>query len=291
MSTICVFTPTYNRAHTLNKLYESLINQTDKDFEWYIVDGNSEDNTIELIQQYKKERLINIRLDINPQRSKYTSIINYAIPNNKSKLIFFVDSDDYLSVDAIKKIKENYNSFDEDDIAGFFFLCGYYKSNYCIKPLVNGDKIHSIHLGIQRNDKIDTCCQVYKTKVLQEYSFPNYNEEFMPESVIWNLIDMDYFIVTVNEVIYYREYQEDGYTKQGRTKFIHSPRGMMEAQKGLMVSKYSLKSSIKACLLFSTYGMFANLSFFNIIKLSPTPIRSTLIFPLSIYFYYRWKND
>ena len=43
---ITVFTPTYNRAYIIEKLYESLCWQTCKDFEWLVVDDGSRDNTI-----------------------------------------------------------------------------------------------------------------------------------------------------------------------------------------------------------------------------------------------------
>lgn len=53
---ITVFTSTYNRAHTIVRTFESLQNQTDKDFEWIVVDDGSSDNTIELLSQLKKKR-------------------------------------------------------------------------------------------------------------------------------------------------------------------------------------------------------------------------------------------
>ena len=47
---ITVFTPTYNRAHLLPRLYESLCKQTFKDFEWVIVDDGSVDDTKEVVR-------------------------------------------------------------------------------------------------------------------------------------------------------------------------------------------------------------------------------------------------
>ena len=48
-----VFTPTYNRAHTLSRLYESIRQQTVRDFEWVIVDDGSTDGTAELVQRWQ----------------------------------------------------------------------------------------------------------------------------------------------------------------------------------------------------------------------------------------------
>ena len=55
---ITVFTPTYNRAYIIGKLYESLKRQTFKDFEWLVIDDGSVDNTENLIQGFIFEKEI-----------------------------------------------------------------------------------------------------------------------------------------------------------------------------------------------------------------------------------------
>ena len=58
---VTIFTPTYNRARLLKRLYESLKEQSDKDFEWIIVDDGSKDNTKEVVQGFIKEKIIPIK--------------------------------------------------------------------------------------------------------------------------------------------------------------------------------------------------------------------------------------
>lgn len=48
---VTVFTPSFNRSHTISRVYNSLLKQTDKDFEWVIVDDGSTDNTAELVNK------------------------------------------------------------------------------------------------------------------------------------------------------------------------------------------------------------------------------------------------
>ena len=55
---LTIFTPTYNRAYVLDKLYLSLCVQTNKDFEWLIIDDGSTDNTKEKIQNWILEKKI-----------------------------------------------------------------------------------------------------------------------------------------------------------------------------------------------------------------------------------------
>lgn len=50
---LTIFTPAYNRAHTLPRTYESLCRQSCKAFIWLIVDDGSTDNTAALVQQWQ----------------------------------------------------------------------------------------------------------------------------------------------------------------------------------------------------------------------------------------------
>ena len=49
---VTVFTPTYNRAHTLGRLWKSLKSQTCYQFEWLVVDDGSQDETPSIIQEF-----------------------------------------------------------------------------------------------------------------------------------------------------------------------------------------------------------------------------------------------
>lgn len=58
---LTVFTPAYNRAHTIGRTYESLCRQTCQDFEWLVIDDGSSDHTKELVEGWIKENKIPIR--------------------------------------------------------------------------------------------------------------------------------------------------------------------------------------------------------------------------------------
>ncbi|MCE2923619.1 MAG: glycosyltransferase family 2 protein, partial [Roseomonas sp.] len=61
MPLFTVFTPSYNRAHTIHRVYESLQQQTFRDFEWLVVDDGSTDNTKSIVEAWKKEAPFPIR--------------------------------------------------------------------------------------------------------------------------------------------------------------------------------------------------------------------------------------
>lgn len=103
MFSLTVFTPTYNRAHTLTRTYQSLCRQTCRDFEWLIIDDGSTDNTSALVEQWKQENILPIRYIYQPNGGLYTGY-NTAYLNIDSELCVCIDSDDFMPDDAVEKI-------------------------------------------------------------------------------------------------------------------------------------------------------------------------------------------
>ena len=103
MSTITVFTPTYNRANTLKRAFYSLKNQTCKDFEWLIIDDGSSDNTHELVNQFKKESDFLIRYYWKSNGGRHTAV-NYSYQYLNTPYVVTLDSDDELLPNAIEKM-------------------------------------------------------------------------------------------------------------------------------------------------------------------------------------------
>ena len=109
---ITVITPVYNRARLLEKLFESLNNQTDNNFQWLIIDDGSEDNTKKVVDSFFKRSKIrqivyqkkkNIRqndlIPVNTKRVKFVKVVydeffvhgesNYQ--NNMKNLVLNLD--------------------------------------------------------------------------------------------------------------------------------------------------------------------------------------------------------
>ena len=85
MKTLTVFTPSYNRAYTLHKCYESLLRQTSKDFTWLIIDDGSSDNTKELVDSWINENKIEINY-IYQENQGMHGAHNTAYKNIKTEL-------------------------------------------------------------------------------------------------------------------------------------------------------------------------------------------------------------
>ena len=69
--TVTILTPTYNRAHTLPRVFESLQKQTYKDFEWLVIDDGSTDHTKELVEEFQKNSEFKIRYYHHENQHKF----------------------------------------------------------------------------------------------------------------------------------------------------------------------------------------------------------------------------
>lgn len=225
-----VMTPTYNRGHLLKRLYDSLVNQTNKDFEWIIVDDGSIDNTQEIVNEFiKDKKSFPIKYFYQKNGGKHRAV-NNGIVHASGKVFAIVDSDDYLTKDAIAKIRVCFDEvehltgdrkfggiamlkgYDTTHITGKTFK-GYYvdaKSTERRKYNIDGDKF-----------------EVFYTSILKENKFPEINgENFMTEAILWNRIaHIGYYLRWYNDIIYICEYLPNGLS-DAREKLIEkNPKG------------------------------------------------------------------
>lgn len=228
---ITVLTPTYNRAYILSKLYASLQSQTSKDFEWVVVDDGSSDNTEQLVKGWIEEnKLFKIIYKRKKNGGKHRAL-NYAIGMVQYEYCFIVDSDDYLTTNAIERVQDWIQAIDDDkSFAGVSGLRGYI-DNGRIGGYPKSKKfrkyIDATNLQRQRFDLGGDKAEVYRTEILRKYPFPEFEgEKFLSEDVVWDAIARDgYKFRWFNEIIYRCEYLNDGLTGLGLKKFSESFEG------------------------------------------------------------------
>lgn len=110
MPNFTVFTPTYNRAHTLPRLYESIRHQTMRDFEWVIVDDGSTDETRALVESWQRDNNdFEIRYFWQPNQHKKVAF-NRGVREAKGQWFVPIDSDDELLPDALEKFQAMWES-------------------------------------------------------------------------------------------------------------------------------------------------------------------------------------
>ena len=105
---LTIFTPAYNRAHTLPRTYESLCLQKCKDFIWLVVDDGSRDNTAEQVRKWQcNDNGFEIRYVYKENGGMHTAH-NTAYELIDTELNTCIDSDDKLALDAVEKILQKW---------------------------------------------------------------------------------------------------------------------------------------------------------------------------------------
>lgn len=220
---ITVLTPTYNRAYTLERLYQSLLLQS-VPFEWLIIDDGSTDTTRELITSLQTNAPFPIHYIYQTNSGKHVAI-NTGAREAKGDFIFIVDSDDLLTNDALIYVQNTINSLTESDI-GICFRRAYFdgiligKKNAASEPLY----LSPTEAG---NYFQGDLAYIFRTSILLFHPFPIIKgEKFVPELLIWNRIsDEGRIVFYPDKAIYLCEYLEDGYSKNFKANLKRNPKG------------------------------------------------------------------
>ena len=228
---ITVFTPTYNRAYIIENLYRSLQRQTFRDFEWLIVDDGSSDNTEEVIAAWQREgNDFPIRYYKKENGGKCRAI-NYGVDRAEGELFFNVDSDDYLLDDALEKVDRW-----ERELPKNGKFCGVV-GNLGTSPT---ETPNTPWPGPYRDasllERYPEACEhpidgerawVFYTEFQKKYKYPEFEgENFITPAVTWNRMAHDGYLVRIyDDIIWVYEYQPDGLTASGSSRFINRPQG------------------------------------------------------------------
>lgn len=212
---ITIFTPTYNRANLLPRLYESLKAQTYQDFEWIIVDDGSTDGTEDIVKEWFDDECIKggIRYIKQPNGGKHRAI-NRGVQEAQGELFFIADSDDYLPKESLAKVVMCYEKTKGNKSIGG--VCGLDMTSKgdVIGSGLPCDEIicSSLDLRVKYHVTGDLK-EVFLTHVMREFPFPEFDgERFCPEALVWNRISQKYKLLFFNEPIYVAEYQPEGIT-------------------------------------------------------------------------------
>lgn len=282
-----VFTPTYNRAHTLPKVYESLKKQTSKDFEWLIVDDGSSDATEEMVKAWQDENHINIRFYSQENQGKHVAF-NRGVLEAHGELFLTLDSDDTCISSAIERFAYHWNSisiFDRVFFSGVTCLCmnpaGQVVGTKFPTDIIDANPI--IFLSNVTGDKWG----FHRTSILREFPFPKFpGEKFIPEGVVWNRVGEKYKIRFINEPLRVIEYLEDGLTFSIISVRAKNPNGVRLYYKEYLNHNVSLLSKMKAMINYLRFSYHAEmLASEALIEIRKYWLGIPLL-PIGYYFYF-----
>ena len=322
MNTLTVFTPTYNRAHTIVRTYESLCRQSCSDFDWLIIDDGSSDGTRKWVENLG-EKLVDSgtrfdwmgrlldgedanhfviqteRFDIEyvykPNGGLYTGY-NTAYATIQTELCVCIDSDDYMPDDAVEKILKCWKERGEKKYAGILGL----DYNITTQELIGGrfpeglNEAFFYDLTLKNLHGGDTK-PVLRTELMREVvpqvGFPD-EKNFNPVYMMLQVCD-GYLVLLLNENLCNVEYQigVDSMSQGIWRQYVNSARSFAK----LRLLEMSLKhntwgNKMRVCIHYISSCLLSKDS--EWLKKSPLKILTFLMAPagLCLYLLVLWKN-
>ena len=242
---ISVITPTWNRSKYLLRVYESLLKQTYRHFEWVVADDGSEDDTVCLIMNLAHNcpfPIVLIQASIHIGKARMD---NEAISTANGDFIIWCDSDDFLLPNALENLINSWEAIpseERDNYLGLVALCKTANRilNENVRNTLPFDGI--LECLVQDNKMYEDAAPFFRSDVLKNYRFPEV-DLVIPESSVWSALGnwkTRVLPIVVKEV----EYQSDN---------CISFNGLMKYNRGraysMALSMYYQKSSPKPFFL------------------------------------------
>lgn len=279
MAQLTVFTPAYNRAHTLPRTYESLCRQDCKDFVWLIVDDGSSDNTAALVRCWQaQENGFEIRYLYKENGGMHTAH-NAAYDAIDTELNVCIDSDDCLADGAVRKILDKWRAVKEQGYAGIIGLDADLDGNIIGKGFPDGlteTTLTGYYAAGGSGDKK----LVYRTDVIKQYPpYPVFEgEKYVALAYKYRLIDQNYKLAVLDEVLCNVEYQPDGSSGTMWKQYLKNPKGFAFWRKVCMQYPESKKRLLVDCIHYCSSSILAGNRYF--VRESPRKILTVLCAPL-----------
>lgn len=281
--TLTIFTPAYNRAHTIDRTYQSLIRQTCKDFLWLIVDDGSTDGTKKLVEGWIRENKIPISY-IYQENQGMHGAHNTAYKNITTELNTCIDSDDWMPHDAVEKIINAWKEHRHENYAGIIGLDQTADGKLIGTNFPENLKETTLQgfyeAGGQGDKKL-----VYRTDIIKQYpEYPLFKgERYVGLAYKYMLIDQDWKLITLNEPLVTVEYQLEGSSFSMYRQYWNNPKGFAFFRKTEMICTKSLKRQFIVCAHYVSSSIISKN--WGFIKESPKKMMTIIATPLGLGLY------
>lgn len=288
---LTVFTPAYNRAHTLPRTYESLCQQSCKAFVWLVVDDGSQDNTAELVRQWQaRDNGFEIRYVYKENGGMHTAH-NTAYENIDTELNVCIDSDDKLAPGAVEKILSKWAQVKDCGYAGLIGLDADFDGNVIGKGFSQGLTETTV-IGYYAAGGSGDKKLVYRTDVIKSYpEYPVFEgEKYVSLAYKYRLIDQTYKMAVLEEVLCNVEYQPDGSSGTMWKQYLNNPKGWAFWRKVRMQYPKPEKRLMIDCVHYVAESLIGRNS--KLIVESPRKLLTiiALLPGVLLATYIKWKN-
>lgn len=282
--TLTVFTPTYNRAYTLHLCYESLLRQSSRDFIWLIIDDGSTDDTKELVDQWIERGEIKIHYHFQENQGMHGAH-NTAYQLIETELNVCIDSDDYMPDDGVEKIITFWKLNGSENVSGIIGLDAYTDKKIIGTELPVGLKTSTLFDLYHKHGVTGDKKLVYRTDLTKKFPYPIFkNEKYVGLAYKYFMLDRQYQMLLMNDVLCYVEYLPDGSSLNMLKQYRTNPKGFAFFRKELMQLPFgnNLYKYRQAIHYVSSSLLSKNFNFF---KETPNKLLTILAFPLGLILF------
>ncbi|VQE29359.1 glycosyl transferase family protein [Streptococcus pneumoniae] len=174
---VSVIIPVYNVEKYLRRCLDSVVNQTYKDIEVILVNDGSPDNSKEICEEYVA-KYSNIQL-INQKNAGLGAARNTGLQYITGNAVTFVDSDDWLELDAIEYYVASMKKSDADIVVTQMIRKKEYFSNEGTNGTTIKEEVLNQEQFAKKYFKIDgnnieyyACAKLYKREIAREVKYP-----------------------------------------------------------------------------------------------------------------------
>lgn len=288
--TLTIFTPAYNRAHTIGRTYESLCRQTCKDFEWLIVDDGSSDNSRELVEEWIAEERIPIRY-IYQENQGMHGAHNTAYKNINTELNTCIDSDDWMPDDAVEKIVSFWKKYGSENVAGIIGLDATEDGKVIGESFPEGLKETTLRGYYEELKGTGDKKLVYRTSVIcNAPEYPLFDgERYVGLAYKYYLVDEHMPLLVSNDVYVIVDYQDDGSSRGMWRQYWNNPKGFAFFRKFDMQKTHSLKRKIMNNIHYVSHSIRSRN--WRFVQESPQRLLTVLtILPGYFLYLYTWRK-
>lgn len=289
---LTIYTPCYNKGTTIQRTFDSLLQQSCHDFEWIVVNDGSTDNSKVLIDSFITD-LFPIN-KIHKENEGLSSAMNIAVENATGQFVLRLDSDDFLKPDAVETILhyiKNDKAVNDPRVGALVFLTCYEDDTLVgTHPFANVTRCNFWDYR-QKYKAVGDRAEVFKTDYFRKFPMPQFpNEKFCMESYVWNHFSDHYDAIYYPQKIYVREYLLNSITMLGAKMNINNPKGTQLCLKDYLIRRLNFVFYFICAV---RYWRFCPHTHYPLKKLiTDIPITATLVgWPLGTILYFLDKFD
>ncbi len=189
MKKISIIVPIYNISSYIEKCVDSILSQSENDYELILVNDGSTDDSLNKIEKYKTNANVKV---LSKKNGGLSSARNYGIRHATGEYLMFIDGDDFLyHNDCLKNLIEEIDSSKSDIIQ--YKMVQYYekKEKYVftksfpeIKVKEKYDVLKALNCAGQIS--VSACDKLIKTDILKNYNL-YFEDGLLSEDVLWSL--------------------------------------------------------------------------------------------------------